>query len=366
MLLKVLFVILMVIHGLIHIMGFVKAFDWSNITQLQQDISKVSGILWLCCTIGFLITAALYMAQKDWWWIIALVSLLGSQLLIISHWQDARMGTIINCLILLVSITSYASWNFNRLIEESLNSFQHQPVGANQIISTEAVQEMPLTVQKWLLSTNVIGHELNSIGHFQQSGSMRTTAGGAWMPFLAEQWISSTTPGFIWAADVGKGIGVRFSGLDKYQNGKGSMLIKLFSLIPVVNEKGPYINQGALVRYLAEIVWLPQAAFNKKITWEEVDRSKVKAIMKDGEVEASGIFSFNKDGKVIGFEAQRYCVNQNEATLENWMIAIDPNSYKEFQGIRIPTKASITWGLAEGEFTWYQVAITHAKYEKHN
>ena len=362
--LKVLFVVLMVIHGLIHIMGFVKAFEWANITQLQQDISKVSGILWLCCTIGFLITAAVYIAQKDWWWIIALVSIFGSQLLIISHWQDAKMGTIINCLILLVSIIGYGSWHFNRKVGEEINAFLPDNPVADQIITQDAVKELPVMVQKWLLGTNVIGHELYSVGHFKQEGTLRTTAEGPWMPFYAEQWVSSTTPGFIWVADVGKGIGVHFSGLDKYRNGNGSMLIKLFSLIPVVNEKGSYINQGALVRYLAEIIWLPQAAFNKKITWEEVDRSKVKVIMKDGEVEASGIFSFNKDGKVIGFEAQRYYVNQNEATLENWMIAIDPNSYKEFQGIRIPTKASITWGLAEGDFTWYQVSIIDAKYAK--
>jgi hypothetical protein len=52
--------------------------------------------------------------------------------------------------------------------------------------------------------------------------------------------------------------------------------------------------------------------------------------------------------------------------MENWKIAIESDSYQEFQGIRIPTKASITWELPEGDFTWYQVAITEATYEKRN
>ncbi|MDN5330561.1 MAG: hypothetical protein PWP35_2348 [Bacteroidales bacterium] len=42
------------------------------------------------------------------------------------------------------------------------------------------------------------------------------------------------------------------------------MLIKVNSLIPVVNEKGNKLDEGTLQRYLGEIVWFPSLWGSKK------------------------------------------------------------------------------------------------------
>ena len=44
---KHLFCILILLHGLIHLMGFLKAFQITEMNQLQTPISKPMGILWL-------------------------------------------------------------------------------------------------------------------------------------------------------------------------------------------------------------------------------------------------------------------------------------------------------------------------------
>ncbi len=41
---KYFFAAIILIHGLIHCMGFAKAFGYGNITQLSKDISKPSGL----------------------------------------------------------------------------------------------------------------------------------------------------------------------------------------------------------------------------------------------------------------------------------------------------------------------------------
>lgn len=64
---------------------------------------------------------------------------------------------------------------------------------------------------------------------------------GDWMRVEAEQYISTNPPGFIWKAGV-KSPFLHFSGRDKYENGEGHLLIKLFSLIPVVDAKGKEID----------------------------------------------------------------------------------------------------------------------------
>lgn len=84
------------------------------------------------------------------------------------------------------------------------------------------------------------------------------------------------------------------------------MLIKLLSLITVADSKEEKIDQGTLLRYLAEMVWFPTAAVNDYIQWEELDSSSARATMNYGGIIASGIFNFNSQGEVINFVAEKY------------------------------------------------------------
>ncbi|MFQ6109445.1 MAG: DUF6544 family protein [Candidatus Aminicenantales bacterium] len=63
-----------------------------------------------------------------------------------------------------------------------------------------------------------------------------------------------------------------------------------------------------------------------------------------------GLFKFDENGDVVSFEAKRYYDRKSGATLEGWFVQIDPESYKEFEGIRIPTRSSVTWKLKERAF----------------
>ncbi|MFN4152036.1 MAG: DUF6920 family protein [Candidatus Sericytochromatia bacterium] len=90
--------------------------------------------------------------------------------------------------------------------------------------------------------------------------------------------------------------------------------------------------------------------------------SKVKVTMNYKNNSVYGFYHFNENGDIISFEAKRYFDRKEGATLENWFIDIDPNSYKDFEGIRIPTKSSVTWKLKEGDFTWYKLEIADITY----
>jgi hypothetical protein len=136
------------------------------------------------------------------------------------------------------------------------------------------------------------------------------------------------------------------------------MQIKLFGLIPMVNASGPNIDQGSLLRYLAEMIWFPSAALEPYIRWEAIDELHARASLDVGEQTVSGIFTFNTSGEVISFEALRYYDRKGGASLETWHIDIDPNSYREFNGFRIPAKSAVSWKLKEGDFLWLKLEIT--------
>ena len=71
-----------------------------------------------------------------------------------------------------------------------------------------------------------------------------------------------------------------------YFQGRGSMLIKLLSAVKVVDATGHEMDQGSLVRYLAEMPWFPTSLLPSGglVKWEPVDGDSARAIMKDGDL----------------------------------------------------------------------------------
>ena len=67
---KVFFLVLLIIHGMIHLMGFVKGMNIANISQLTHNISRLTGFFWLLAAILFIATSVLYSFEMDLWLII--------------------------------------------------------------------------------------------------------------------------------------------------------------------------------------------------------------------------------------------------------------------------------------------------------
>jgi len=98
--------IIIFIHGLLHLLGYSKAFQYSGIKHIKAHISRPIGILWIMGCLFFIATGVLFLLNKDYWQIAGLVSITSSQIAIITGWRNARYGTIINLLILAAIIIS--------------------------------------------------------------------------------------------------------------------------------------------------------------------------------------------------------------------------------------------------------------------
>ena len=111
--LRALYALIILMHGFIHLLGFVKAFDLAKITLLTHHISKPAGIFWLINTLLFITVTIAFFFKKEWWWILGFLAVILSQILIITQWQDAKIGTLANLVILIPLIIGFAFWNFN-------------------------------------------------------------------------------------------------------------------------------------------------------------------------------------------------------------------------------------------------------------
>jgi hypothetical protein len=103
---KTVLIILLVLHGAIHLMGFAKSFDILPVKPLNQYISKPFGVLWLTACLLCFTCALLVLIKSSEWWVIGLTAILLSQILIIRFWKDAKFGTIANVIIALILFTA--------------------------------------------------------------------------------------------------------------------------------------------------------------------------------------------------------------------------------------------------------------------
>ena len=157
--LKIIFLFILLLHALIHLLGFMKAFNLTEINQLTQPISKMSGILWLLTAILFLSVLLLFLLKQNYWWMIAIAAVLLSQFLIFQSWSDAKFGTIINLIILLPAIIAFISAlpsSFPNIYKAEVQK-RLTPIDNISIVSEPDIQHLPDSVQKYLRYSGVIG-----------------------------------------------------------------------------------------------------------------------------------------------------------------------------------------------------------------
>lgn len=357
------FLFLISLHSLIHLLGFVKAFQLAEINQLTQQISRPVGVIWL---VTFLILAAAaiqFILEKDIWWMFALIGIIISQVLIILYWQDAKFSTIPNVIILLVAIVTFADWNFNRDVKNEIEEMlSPNSVDKKEILTEEKIVNLPPIVQKWLRNSGAVGKEIIHTVRLKQKGQMKMKPEQEkWYDANAVQCFTVNNPAFIWQVQVDMMPLVYFTGRDMFKDGKGSMIIKILSLINVVNDSdNEKINQGTLQRYLGEVTWFPTAAVNPYIKWEEVDSLTAKATMTYKGTTGSALFYFNEKGDFVKFSAMRYMGTEDKAQLKEWIITF--HEYAVYDGIKIPVKGEATWKLDNGDFTWYKLEVYDVEY----
>jgi hypothetical protein len=258
---KWLVVLVLAAHGLIHVLGFARAFGLAELEQLRLPISRPWGLVWGACALLIIAAAIARAAGARWWWMPAAPGLVASQIVIIAFWSDARFGTLANVALLVPVVLGFGSWRFAARVDAAVDRLADRPTASETAaVNAADLEILPPPVRTWLTRAGVVGRPRARAVHLTQRGELQTAADADWTPFTAEQWIRVDAPAFVWVADVDGKLGMSMAGLDRYGDGGGAMRIELLSLIPVVDESGPAIDQGALVRFLAEVMWYPSAA----------------------------------------------------------------------------------------------------------
>ncbi len=88
---KTVLAILFIIHGLIHLIGFVKAFNLAQPPQIQAFISRPVGLVWLAAASLLGISGVMLLIGVNGWWLPAAFGVVISQIVTFD-----RSGDLVN------------------------------------------------------------------------------------------------------------------------------------------------------------------------------------------------------------------------------------------------------------------------------
>ncbi|WP_424004860.1 DUF6544 family protein (plasmid) [Haloarcula salina] len=237
--------------------------------------------------------------------------------------------------------------------------------GPGETFSTEDVADLPDPVREYFATVLREGQPHVDAVRLEQTGTLRAgDASSRWWPFTATQYVTVDPPGFLWdaAVDVAPLVSLRVR--DSYRDGDGSASVSLGGLVPIDGaDPSPELNEGELLRYLAEAVWYPTALLpSQGMEWDAVDDGTATATLEYGGVSATLAFTFD-DGEVTEVHATdrpRRVDDGYEPTpwTGRWM------DYETRNGMRVPTRGEVVWHLPDGDFTAWRWRLTDINYDQ--
>ncbi|MBK7857856.1 MAG: hypothetical protein IPJ65_04355 [Archangiaceae bacterium] len=364
---RVLIALLLAVHGVIHLIGFLVPFGLLRSNQFSgRTLLQLPGVLqygvaalWLAVCLALVVAAGLELSGRPMWWGWAAVALVVSQLLIVLQWPDAKAGTVANVLLALAVIVAAATSRFDARVKAETRALAVVSPEPSTALAAGAVAALPQPVRRWLEASGAAGRPPVQTVRLEQRGQMWLTKGSAPMEVEAEQLFNVERPGFVWKVSTRWAHLVPIVGRDRYADGHGEMLILGGALVPFVDARGEHIDQGTLLRFLAEMVWFPSAAVSPYVSWEPVDELHARATMTWQGVTGSAEFRFDSEGRCTGLIARRY-LGSSSAHLEPWQITV--TAWHTFDGVEVPSEGDVTWKLADGDFTYFHWRVTSLEY----
>ncbi len=228
------------------------------------------------------------------------------------------------------------------------------------VVTAEMLDPLPEPVQRYMRFSDVIGKPWIQTIRLHQSGRFRTGADRPWMAMRATQTYTTKPPSFRWDARF-KLFGLPLlRAQDHYESGHAHMFGKLAGIYTLFDERGEKLDQGAMMRYLSEMIWFPIAFLGDKIHWEAVDDGCAQVTLSDGDNNVSGKLFIDSEGRPINFSAMRYREDKGTYALDAWSTPI--MDYAERAGLMLPVRGQAMWHLETGPFPYIELSITEVEY----
>ncbi len=200
--------------------------------------------------------------------------------------------------------------------------------------------------------------DIGSRVNLTQSGTMCSRPGGPERAFRAEQTVGISYVGFVWRARttlLGP-IGVEMT--DYLEGDEAGLEARLLGLIRLARAPpGVALSRGEAMRYLAELIWNPDAIlFNRDIDWRVLDAHRLTAATGTGERRCEiGLWldSHGLPHQLAAEDRPRMVGRRFETT--PWFGRC--HDYQWLANRRIPRRAEVGWRIDGREFVYFRAHL---------
>jgi hypothetical protein len=357
------FAALILLHGLIHLLGFGKALGWA--VPIQQAISKPRGFMWLLAAALFTVAAVLLVARRSSWWLPALPAVVLSQALIVHAWHDAKFGTIANLLVLLplvVTLLDYRPSSYSRIYRREVKERLSTAPAKNALVTSNDLAHLPSAVRRYLELTGTVGRPRVHNVHVTMHGQIRPSMDADWMEFEVDQHSFFDDPARLFLLRASR-LGVPFDAYHLYAGPSATMQVRVASLLQVVDARGPEMNRSETVTMFNDMCLLaPATLIDRKISWKELDSRTVAATFENASYTIAAVLSFNEAGELVDFQSDDRYLSADGKTYTKYRWSTPMRDYRDFDGRRLATRGEASWRLPEGEFVYGRIEIRTIEY----
>jgi hypothetical protein len=360
---RVAFTGLLIFHGLIHLMGFAKAFGFAELPQLTQPISRLFGVLWLAAALLMISSA---FTPTRWFWLIGGIALVLSTIVIFSAWHDAKFGLLANLVVLLGVGHAFASQGPFSLAAEyrrDAASILTKP-GAPPIVSEADLEPLPVPVQRYLRVTGSVGQPRIRNFRARWNGRIRSSATDPWMTFHAEQVNTfGRMPARLFSMNATmKGLPVDI--YHRFITESATFRVRVLSLFSMVDAKGPVMDQSETVTILNDLCILaPAALIDPALHWEPSDASSARVAFSRGAHTVRATLHFNATGELVDFvsdDRSRASPDGKTFTAERWSTPL--SGYRTFGTRHLSSRGSTLTHAREGTFAYGEFELQRVDY----
>ena len=365
-------VVVVVAHGLIHLLGAAKGFGWADVSQLQEPISPAMGAAWLAAGALVVIAGVLLASGAGWWWVVGAVAVVASQAVILTSWNDAKAGSVANVILLAAVVYGYAAQGpasyrteYRHRVDTALSASL-----PDTMVTDADLAHLPEPVAAYVRNGGAAGKPRVLNFRARIHGRIRASADAAWMTFTGEQ-VNTYGPEpsrlFIMDATL---FGLPVDVLHTYLGPTATMRVKACSLVPMVNAAGPDMDRTETVTLFNDLCILaPANLIDAPITWQPIDADHVRGTFTNGAHTVTAALAFNPQHELVDFVSDdRLRASQDGKTFtpERWSTPV--RDYATLDTRRVATFGEGRWHAPdpEAEFTYLEFHLDEITYNTSN
>jgi hypothetical protein len=357
-------IVVLFVHGSIHLMGFAKAFGFMELRQLSTPISRPQGLAWLAA--GLLTLVCVFVPPRAFWILGTLAAAL-SQVLIAYAWQDAKFGTIANIILLLAAAYAFVSagpLSFAHAYATDTATELGRSQLRTDLVTEDDLKHVPPPVQRYLRVTGSVGQPRVSNFRARWRGRIRESAQGEWMAFEAEQ-VNSIYPlpaRLFFMQAIMKGLPV-----DVYHRFVGPAATfgaRILSAFQIISAAGPDMNRSETVTILNDLCLLaPSALLDPSMHWESSTEDSAQLRFERGSESVHVELRFNAAGELTDFISDdRSKASADGKSFERLRWSTPVSAYQKLAGRHIFDHGESLWHAKEGKFAYGEFKLIGIEY----